>query len=92
MNKKFFAAEGAFDEINDSNDKINIGIGTGSTTTIFIIGFIDGLIPPLLTRMTFILCLVATCSISFLTGQASASTYICKIIIPFSVRLRNQFF
>ena len=29
MNKKFFAAEGAFDEINDSNDKINIGIGTG---------------------------------------------------------------
>ena len=43
MNKKFFAAEGAFDEINDSNDKINIGIGTGSTTTIFINEFLPNL-------------------------------------------------
>ena len=43
MNKKFFAAEGAFDEINDSNDNINIGIGTGSTTTIFINEFLPNL-------------------------------------------------
>ena len=41
MNKKFFAAEGAFDEINSSNGKINIGIGTGSTTTIFINEFLS---------------------------------------------------
>ena len=44
MNKKFFAAEGAFDEINDSNGKINIGIGTGSTTTIFINEFLPSFI------------------------------------------------
>ena len=43
MDKKFFAAKGAFDEINVSNGKINLGIGTGSTTTIFINEFLPNL-------------------------------------------------
>ncbi len=43
MNKKFFAAKGAFDEICISNGKLNIGIGTGSTTNIFINEFLPNL-------------------------------------------------
>jgi ribose 5-phosphate isomerase A len=43
MDKKFFAAKGAFDEINSSSGKFNLGIGTGSTTTIFINEFLPNL-------------------------------------------------